>query len=411
MNIFKLSFIGLFCFVGIAHAATPASPKTTTPERVPATSIAKEPYRFNGAVTTDEGRGSGFCAWNKRAFFSAAHVVIDEEKQEWSLPPVWTGRANSLRLDPKKGIRSRGYYRWSDYAEIVEADGGVAGEAFSRDVIVGFAFKDLIAGSPAKINLNAVSDLRAPVRTLMTGYPARVAYNDKPTKGYFMHKTGPVVNTYKRYSGMALETTLVSSGPGNSGGPLWTPAPKSSWAASGVVVGGLPSETIIYAFSKETNYLLRAVEPVLTPGVPQSVDLRGTEASSRFFSSARARELPDGIHQWTDYSFNVDGFELDATVLSVKVSVKVKTSHRGDLQIILSGPGGYEAIVHNEQGGAKRNLLIQSKNVSEPFLDIPAEGRWSVRFQDRLKGDICTVQSVTLEIEAEAGKADAAPEP
>ena len=399
-NIFNIPTLTSLLLAGVSISAVA---KTTTPQRVPTSLINKAPYRFNGVVTTDEGRGSGFCAWNKRTFFSAAHVVFDDETLEWLGPPLWHGKVNAARLIQGNAVRSRGYFRWAEYAKLVDEDGGLAGEAFGQDVILGFAFKDLIQGAPARLDLNGVSTLRKPVRAMMTGYPAEIAYSGKPTKGYFMHRTGPFVSSYKRYSGMALETTLISSGPGNSGGPIWTPAPRNSWVASGVVVGGLPSESIVYAFSKETNAFLRAVTPVLAPGVPQSVEQRGIESSSRFFSSNRSRVLPDGVHKWTDYSFNVDGFPMDAEVTSVKISLNVKTAHRGDLQILLTGPGGYSTIIHNEQGASRKNLIIQNRNVSEDFLDIPVKGRWMVRFQDRLKGDISTVRSVSLEIASNGG--------
>lgn len=399
-NIFKIS--ALACLL-LAVASVSAAAKTTVPQKVASSLVNTAPYRFNGVVTTDEGRGSGFCAWNKQTFFSAAHVVFDDESLKWLEPPLWYGKMNAARLTPSAAVRSRGYFRWTEYAKLVDEDGGLAGEAFGQDVILGFAFKDLIQGPPARLNLNGMGTLRTPVRAMMTGYPAEIAYNDKPTKGYFLHRTGPFVSSYKRYSGMALETTLISSGPGNSGGPIWTPAPRNSWVASGVVVGGLPSESIVYAFSKETNAFLRAVTPVLTPGVPESIEQRGVESSSRFFSSNLSRVLPDGVHKWTDYSFNVDGFPTDAVVTSVKISLNVKTSHRGDLQILLTAPGGYSTIIHNEQGGPRKNLVIRNRNVSEDFLDIPVKGRWMVRFQDRLKGDISTVRSVTLEIASDGG--------
>ena len=39
--------------------------------------------------------------------------------------------------------------------------------------------------------------------------------------------------------------------------------------------------------------------------------------------------------------------------------------------------------------------------MSDDFVDIPVNGRWALRFQDRLKGDVCIIQSAVLELEAE----------
>lgn len=391
-----------------ALAQSKSKSKTQTPVRVSDAKLSKDPYRFNGVVTTGEARGSGFCAWNKRTFFSAAHVVLDMEDEEnvkWDVPPKWNPQVNSLKLPLKKAIQSRGYYRWADYLDIVNSSAVNSDKAFGRDVILGFAFRDLIRGTPAKLNLNGSSDLRRPVTKLMTGYPAEVAYTSNTLKGYFLHETGPAKSIYSILSGSAMETTLISSGGGNSGGPIWTKSDKDGWTAAGVVVGGLPSETINYAFSSETNTLLRAVAPIVKKSGPQSIRSKELSASSVYYSSNKKIRLPDGVHKWTDVPFTVNHFENESTVTAVRVAVKVKTSHRGDLQIMLTGPGGFNTIVHNEQGAGARDLIIAYRDVftdvSEDFEGIPVNGRWALRFQDRLKGDICTIESAVLELEAE----------
>jgi subtilisin-like proprotein convertase family protein len=277
-------------------------------------------------------------------------------------------------------------------------------------VILGFAFRDLIRGTPAKLNMNGSSDLRKPVNKLITGYPAEIAYTSNTLKGYFLHETGPARSIYSPLSGSAMETTLISSGPGNSGGPIWTKNENSGWTAAGVVVGGLPSESINYAFSSETNALLRAVAPIVKRSGPQSINSKELSASSVYYSSNKKIRLPDGVHRWTDVPFNVTGFDNESTVTAVRVAVKIKTSHRGDMQIMLTGPGGFNAIIHNEQGAGARDLIIGYKEVyedlSEEFADISANGRWALRFQDRLKGDICTVESAVLELEADTPDAE-----
>lgn len=396
MKIIKIPAAGVILFA--SSVALEAAPKTINPEKVPRALLSEEPYRFNGVVTTSVARGSGFCAWNRRTFFSAAHVVFDDESFTWGDPPKWHPQVHAEKLNSKKGIRSRGYFRWTDYAVIAEDQGTITDRAFGRDFIIGFAFKDLIKGSPAKLNLSGIADLRKPSRSLITGYPAENSYLAEDISGYFMHRTGPTMNAYKPFWGNALQTTLLTTGPGNSGGPIWTKNSRNGWSAAGVLVGGRPSETIVYAFSPVVNTMLSAVSPLVAPGLPQSTRVNGVSETSRFFSSDRVVQLPDGLHRWTDYPLAVNGFGKDAEVESVKISMNVKTAHRGDLYIVLTGPGGYEALIHNEQGADGRNLVISGMDVSERFTGIQPIGRWFIRFQDRLKGDICTVQSAMLEI-------------
>jgi subtilisin-like proprotein convertase family protein len=65
---------------------------------------------------------------------------------------------------------------------------------------------------------------------------------------------------------------------------------------------------------------------------------------------------------------------------------------------MLEGPGGYQAVVHNEQGAGKNDLIIKSGDYSANFSEIEPNGDWFVRVQDRLKGDVATLKSFVLEL-------------
>jgi subtilisin-like proprotein convertase family protein len=390
----------------IAPLATAAEPKTATPVPINPGRIGEEPFRFNGIVHNAESRGSGFCAWNKRTFFSAAHVVFGET--EWLTPPTWYPAANSDTLDKNTAIQSRGYYRWANYAELAVEPSNAPG--FSRDVILGFAFEKLIKGPgrAATLNLNGIKDLREKRKTLITGYPADNPYLDEKIAGYFMYQTGPVITPYRSYAGRALTTTLVTTGHGNSGGPIWTKNSNKTWSAAGVLVGGLPSESVVYAFSKDINALTRAVAPVVKPDIEEPIRDSQVSSSSTFFPYNRVKEIPDGRHEWTSFRINVNGFPEGSTVKAAKLSLDIQTRHRGDLQVMLEGPGGASALVHNEQGAGKNNLVFKDRDYSKDFADIVPNGTWTLHVQDRLVGDIATLQSILLEISVD-GEDIAAP--
>lgn len=394
MKNLKISAYGTLFFAGALFAE--AAPKTVFPVKINPATVDQEPYRYNGVVLTGDARGSGFCAWNPRTFFSAAHVVYSETG--WTEPPIWTAAVNDNEVDLDRSIQCRGYYRFSSYADIVNKQG--ASEAFGKDVILGFAFKNLIQGSAATLNLDGTAELRSKVPKLITGYPASIFYTDKETDGYHMYETGPFNIPFFNSSQSSVHATLVTTGPGNSGGPIWTKNKKQEWSAAGIVVGGLPSETTIYAFSKEVNLLTRSVEPVIQKRQQAMLPMNTVSASTLYFPYQKPQVLPDGTVNWSSFPVTIKGFGDRMNVKSIKLDLSIDTTHRGDLQVYLAAPGGYTATLHNEEGAGKNNLVLRDLDVSSEFTDVRAEGKWILRVRDRLKGDIATFKSFRLEVTA-----------
>lgn len=393
MKNLKIPALGTLFFAGTFLAE--AAPKTIFPVKIDPATVDQEPYRFNGVVLTAGGRGSGFCAWNQRTFFSAAHVVYSGG---WGEPPIWNPAANDSEVDPAASIQSRGYYRFSSYAELVDKKGD--SEAFGKDVILGFAFKDLIPGPPASLNLNGQTDLQGKASKLITGYPAEIFYTGKETDGYHMYETGPFNIPFSNGAQESVTVTKLSTGPGNSGGPIWTKNKSESWKAAGILVGGLPSETTIYAFSDQINLLTRSVEPVIRKN-QQTADPQPTvSASTLYFPYNKSQALPDGTTRWSAFSVNIRGFGEHMNVKTVKLNLSIDTEHRGDLQIYLASPGGLTALLHNEEGAGKDNLNLRDFDVSSSFTGVRAQGKWTLRVRDRLKGDIATLNSFRLEVTA-----------
>ena len=403
MKICKFPAVAILSLVGTLISS--ADPKTTNPERIDSSDLGREPFRFNGVVRTSTARGSGFCAWHNRTFFSAAHVVYGETA--WEVPPLWYPANNSQSVSRKTAIQSRGFFRWTSYAGLV-ADDLTNSDDFSRDVIIGYAFKDLIDGRPAPLNRNGEADLRKKNETMITGYPAENAYYGKDIEGYYLHQTGPKVTLYKHFAGDAVTTTLLTTGPGNSGGPVWIKDAKSNWRASGILVGGLPSECVVYGFSDNIRSLTRAVAPVIQKEIEVPLVVEGVSATSLIYPYDKSTKIPDGVHKWTSFPIKVDGFAPEANATAVKLSLRIQTSHRGDLQVMLVAPGGASTVVHNEEGADGLNLVLNEKDYSDGLADIKANGTWYLRVQDRLKGDLTVLKSMRLEISTE-GSSQVAP--
>ncbi|MES2476477.1 MAG: proprotein convertase P-domain-containing protein [Verrucomicrobiota bacterium] len=394
----------LFCIpFFLATPLVAAGPKTQSPVKIDPAAIDQSPYRFNGVVRTETSRGSGFCAWNSRTFFSAAHMVYEDTG--WGAPPYWLPTVNADDVSIDDAILSRGYYRLNRYAEIVDEQGASA--AFGKDVILAFAFQDLIPGKPAKVDFKGSTNLRQKGKKLITGYPAINSYTDTPTDGYHLYETGPINNPFNYASNGSLETTRVTTGPGNSGGPIWTQNSNKNWQASGILVGGLPSETEVYAFSEDLKALTRSVAPVVRKKQQSPFPVQGVSASTLFFPYNRSQALPDGSDKWSSFVVGVRGFGEGATLTSLKLNLTILTKHRGDLQVYLIAPGGYGVVLQNEQGAGENNLVFKNYDLTGAFAGIDPTGKWAVRVRDRLKGDVSTLKSFRLEVAADpAGEGD-----
>lgn len=387
----------------LALALSPSLPakgsKTNTSRKVPANQLNAAPFRFNGVILTDDARGSGFAAWDRKTVFSAAHVVFGET--DWVDAPLWFPKLNQQAVQEKNGIRTRGYFRWNNYAELATATDARVPSDFSRDVIIAYSMKNLSKGPVAKLNLNGVRDLRSGSQTMITGYPAVNAYRERLISGFFLHQTRPERISFEPFAGDALQARLITTGPGNSGGPVWTGSLNSGWKASGVLVGGLPSETVVYGFSSRMKNLLDAADRVVHAEKIGGLYAGGVDASSLVFTFKKKTKLPDAASKFTRFTTSVGAFDVTAKAKSVKLSLRITTKHRGDLQVILTSPEGYSALVHNEGGADGNNLIINRMDLSEAFSDALITGPWSVQVMDRLKGDIATFHSYQLELSAE----------
>jgi subtilisin-like proprotein convertase family protein len=387
------SVVAILVLAGPAVADLPS--KVAYPKPVDAGLIGEDPYRFNGVVVSELGRGSGFCAWNSKTFFSAAHVVCEEGK--WALPPLWYGAVHADTLDPEAEVPSRGYFRWNAYSKLLALNGAEHPKTYGKDVILAYALTNLVEGSPAEIDFKGFKNLRGVNPVMITGYPAIIDYTQE-SNSYFMHQTGPVTLKFYNEASDHMATTLISTGPGNSGGPVWSQTGGNPWRAAGVLVSGLPGEAGVYAFSGDVKALTRSVTPVIRDIPTKPVTVAGVDRSSFVFPMTKPKRIPDGVAKWTSFGFNVSKFPEEAKVTKVLISLDIDTTHRGDLVVWLQGPEGSVAQLALEEGGSEQDLVIVDKDVSSFFEGLLANGRWSLRVQDRLKGDIATVNRILLEI-------------
>ncbi len=81
-------------------------------------------------------------------------------------------------------------------------------------------------------------------------------------------------------------------------------------------------------------------------------------------------------------------------VVSVKVAVGITHTYRGDLRIVLVGPDGASAVLHNRTGGRADNLVreytLEDTSGLAVFQGKSAVGDWTLQVQDLARIDLGT---------------------
>lgn len=383
----------------ILPVAAAEAPKTNSSARVGAEQLGQEPYYYNGIVFSGGARGSGFVAEHPNLFFTAAHVVFDQG--EWTPPPSWVGGYSDENSPDAEGeIPARGYFRWTQYANLVAEYGDNSRSAFGRDVALAWGLQPFVEGIPASMDFKGVSHLQQSNISMITGYPAELDYTQE-SGGYYLHSTAPDITPFKPAFGTYLYATHISTGPGNSGGPVWVQDELGNWKAAGVLVSGRPSETGVYAMSSDIKSFLAAADPVLSTPRRSMKFVQGVSATSTLLAMPKPKKIPDGAKSWTRIPLSVLSFPDEATVSKVTLNLDISTAHRGDLVVALLGPGGVFSMLHNGEGADEDNLVFEEADASGLFTGGEPDGRWTLLVQDRLKGDPAVVNRFELEIEAE----------
>jgi len=399
-------FLGLATISGLSSAV---EPKVNYSMPVDPADLTTDPYVHNGLVLTDAGRGSGFVAEDQHLFFSAAHVVYDETTG-WGAPPVFIQGNHGDVPDEKAAIQSRGYFRLNSYARLAEDFGMEWKATYSKDVLMGFAFEAFYSATPPKINMRGYADLRRDNLTFITGYPAEINYTGE-SGGNFLHTTAPEFIRFDGGFGNYVTTTHLSTGPGNSGGPVWRQDRRGNWEAVGVLVSGLTAETGVYGFTRDARQFLNAVKPLLRVPMWRMRPARGTSFSNGFYSMPRPRRIPDGRPSWTRIPLRVAYFPNDGEVSKVVLNLKVDTDDRSDLVVRLIAPGGTYVELFSLEDPGQSDLVFTNKDLSSEFAGLTPNGNWQLYIQDRIKGDRATVSQFELEISVDANNTTTPEEP
>ncbi len=291
-QIWSLGFL-----LGVAIAPL-GSAQVSVPKRVGNSVAGGAPYASTGIVETRFGqsyfRGSGAIARDSRLIFTAAHVGFDRGRwaDEVAIALGWNGASDA---PPSRYLSMRGYRFFSSYATHVAQYGSDSDEAFNTDFLVGFATQYL--GNAVGVRAGGAGYLaNASIQKFILGYPSERDF-DGVNGYYYMHRTGPFSTPFTPLLDAYYDVQNVSTGSGNSGGPVFETSSGSAMLA-GILVSGTDRSAGVYAidppaWDMSSNALsaLNDVPPAPAPTRPSAPGSTPSAVSDSPPSSLTLNEL------------------------------------------------------------------------------------------------------------------------
>jgi hypothetical protein len=279
------------------------------------------------------------------------------------------------------GAVPRGLHYFTSYSAGVRSNGPNADRTFASDFTVlygnsgfGPAVGWWSSGGPA---------LRSNQPKRVVGYPADIDYTGELGR-VFQHATSWFDYPAYRVVGGFHEFEDVSTGPGNSGGPVFVRDNLGNEDLAGILVAGSRRTAGVVALDLSTDTLAGYA--------------LGLQEITRSFSNTTPLRLPDGGKAYTAIPIQISGFS--GSIVKFHVSLSVSTLRRGDLDVFLRSPAGRIRWISRRDGGTADNLQVNQLNLSNTFRGTAANGTWQLWIRDAVKGSASTFQKASIKISA-----------
>jgi hypothetical protein len=321
-----------------------ATAQTYTASPIDPSLYGTYPYNFTGAVRSSKGMGSGAVVRNARLVYSCAHVVFDSTKTDpWLTGIRWYRSYNSSTYPSTTGGQLlRSYYFFTGYATAANFSSS-APSTYALDFVVHYAYENTANGGYGGFYSNGTTMLQSSYQKMITGYPAGL-YSDGDTRQYRMHKTGPFTRAATVSSGDYVRLSEVSTGSGNSGGPIWINN-GSDWYFAGVLVSGLERSVGASSDSAGIYAVDFSADSLIEKAITDSTDRGPTitaQPSSRRVSAGDPVTFtvlasgPNLSYQWYGNNDQLIPGETSATY----GFISTKLTHAGTYYVIVSNAIG-----------------------------------------------------------------------
>lgn len=359
------------------------------PEPLEAELLDQPPYSSVGYLTTALGgfefRGSATVARDERLLYTCAHVLY--EKGRWAdrleFARAWHDTEDPLSED---AVLARGYRVFTTYS----------GRANKRDFALDFTVAYAPAGESFGPALPVLDDAtvlaRSDVEKLILGYPHTL--DATRASGFsFQHQTGPFTTRLFPELGAYHYADRISTGSGNSGGPLLLDH-EDKLHLGGILVSGNRHSIGVYVLDLAAHHL--ATNALATASAGLSL-----EPFTATFSQSRSLTLPDGRARYARRPLAVR--RMPTLTRAVSLDLNITTAAPGELDVYLRSPRGRVAWLHeaDPDSSAPPNLVLTALDLTPDYAGTNPNGRWLLFMRDTVPGNRATFQAASLHITAD----------
>jgi len=325
-------------------------------------------------------RGSGTVVRDEKLIYSCAHLFY--EAGEWATDYNFYRACDDYYYpDESTGVSPRGLHYFTSYSSGVDAYGADSNRAFASDFTV--LYGDSSFGTPVGWWSKGGPVLRSSRLKRIVGYPSEIDYTGVTGRCY-QHATGWFDYEAFQVRGGYHDFDDVSTGSGNSGGPIFVQDDFGDEFIAGVLVSGTRRTAGVVALDLSTHtmagYALGLKDKTLT------------------FSDAMGYKLPDGAKTYTVIPIRVSTFS--GSIAKLKLSLSIDTKRRGDLDVYLKSPAGRILWITRHDGFTSGNLLISGQNLTTTYYGTAPNGNWELHMRDAVLGTRATYRSASLTVSA-----------
>ena len=326
-------------------------------------------------------RGSGVIARDPRLIYSCGHVFY--ESGVWATDYAFHRAYHSGETPSfSEGASPRGFRYFASYSTNADTYGTSSSETYVYDFTVLYGNSSF--GTPVGWWNDGGEALQSDRWKKIVGYPSTVAYTGAPGYSY-QHSTDWFSNTGSQIKGPYHHFINVSTGKGNSGGPVFVwDADSETYYLGGILVSGDETLAGVYALNSSSNTM--------------ASNALGLEKITRTFANSSALKLPDASRSYTTRKVVASGFS--DTISALKFSVSITTPRRGDLDVYLRSPTGRIRWITKKSTSTADHLVRNKTDYSSTFRGYAANGQWQLKMRDSVRRNRATFKRFSVTVTA-----------